>query len=162
MAILINNLEHSGARAICGRYDNRPDALLEILRETQEAERYLNNEALVTIAGALNISRADIHGVVSFYPDYQREAPAGHVVKICMAEACQAVGCEALAAEAEAKFGAKIDGVKSSDGQIGLEAVYCLGNCALGPSVMIDGVLYGRVTPDRLHALLRERSAGEV
>ncbi len=162
MAILINNLEHSVVRAICSRYDNRPDALLEILHETQETEGYLNDETLTTIARALNISRADIHGVVSFYHDYRREAPARHIVKICLAEACQAVGCEVLAAAAEAKFGAKIGGAKSVDRQIGLEAAYCLGNCALGPSVMIDGALYGRVTPDRLTALVKDRSTAEV
>ena len=153
---MINKLEHEGAREICGRHSNQPDALLEILHETQEADGYLSDEALRTIADALNISRAEIHGVVSFYHDYRKSAPARHVVKLCRAEACQAVGSEGLAAQAEKTWNAKTGDV-SADRKIGLEAVYCLGNCALGPAAMIDGELYGRMTPERLEALVAER-----
>lgn len=156
MAALIDKLEHEGARATCGRYGNMPDALLEILHEMQEAEGYLSDEALITIADALNISRAEVHGVVSFYHDYRRKPPAKHVVKLCRAEACQAVGSEVLAAHAEKKWKIKTGDV-DADGNIGLEAVYCLGNCALGPAAMIDGDLHGRVTPERLDALLAGR-----
>lgn len=153
MTALINKLEHEGARAICRRHDNKPDALLEILHQTQEIHECLSDGALRTIADALNISRAEIHGVVSFYHDYRRQAPAHHVVKICRAEACQAVGSEELAAKAEEVLQVKT-GAISDDRRIGIEAVYCLGNCALGPAVMIDGALYGRVTPERLEALV--------
>ena len=156
MAALINRLEHEGARSICGRHNNKPDALLEILHETQEADGFLSEEALRTIADALNISRAEIHGVVSFYHDYRRQAPAHHVVKICRAEACQAVGSEELAAKAEEALQVKT-GAVSDDRRIGIEAVYCLGNCALGPAAMIDGALYGRLTPERLEALVAKR-----
>ncbi len=156
MAALIDKLEHAPARLICGRHDNRPDALLEILHEAQAAEGWLSDDALRTIADALNISRAEIHGVVSFYHDYKREAPAKLAIKLCRAEACQAVGSEALAAYVEKKWNAPSGG-KSADGEIQLEAVYCLGNCALGPSGMIDGELFGRVTPERLDALIEQR-----
>ncbi len=156
MTALINKLEHEGARAICGRHNNKPDALLEILHEAQEFDGYLGDQALRTIAEALNISRAEIHGVVSFYHDYRREPPARHVIKLCRAEACQAVGSEALAAHAEEKWKTPTGGI-SADQKIGLEAVYCLGNCALGPAAMIDGELYGRITPGRLEALVAER-----
>lgn len=156
MTALINNLEHEGARAICGRHGNRPDALLEVLHEIQETDGYLSDEALRTIAEALNISRAEIHGVVSFYHDYRKSAPARYVVMLCRAEACQAVGSEALAAHAEEKWNVKT-GEMSADRKIGLEAVYCLGNCALGPAAMIDGELFGRVTHERLDALVAAR-----
>ncbi len=156
MAALINKLEHEGARAICSRHGNKPEALLEILHKTQQADSYLSDEALRTIADALNISRAEIHGVVSFYHDYRREAPADHIIRICRAEACQAVGSEALAAHAEEKWLTPTGGV-SADRQIGLEAVYCLGNCALGPAAMVDGELHGRVTPERLETLVARR-----
>ncbi len=155
MAALIDKLEHAPARLICGRHDNRPDALLEILHEVQTAEGWLSDDALRTIADALNISRAEIHGVVSFYHDYKRRESAKHCIKLCRAEACQAVGAEALAAHAEKKWNAPTSG-NGADNQIELEAVYCLGNCALGPSAMIDGELFGRVTPERLDALAEQ------
>ncbi len=153
MAALIDKLEHAPARLICGRHDNRPDVLLEILHEVQATEGWLSDDALHTIADALNISRAEIHGVVSFYNDYKREAPAKHCIKLCHAEACQAVGSGALAAHAKNKWNVSTGG-KSADNKIELEAVYCLGNCALGPSAMIDGELIGRVTSERLDALI--------
>ena len=130
---------------ICAGHDDRPDALLEILHETQHEFGYLSNEALVEIADILNISRADIHGIVSFYDDFKREPPTGACVKICRAEACQAVGGEALAKHA------KNTGIESHD-------VYCLGNCALGPAVMIDDKLHGRVDVQKLDALLKEQT----
>ncbi|GJL94185.1 MAG: NADH-quinone oxidoreductase subunit E [Hyphococcus sp.] len=153
MTALINNLHHEGAREVCRAHNDRPDALLEILHETQKADGHLSDEALVTIADALNISRADIHGVVSFYHDYRREEPAQHQIQLCRAEACQAVGSEALAAHAEKKLDVAT-GEKTADNKIGLSAVYCLGNCALGPAAMIDGKLIGRMTPERLDVLI--------
>ena len=129
---------------ICAGYDGRPDALLEILHEVQHAFGYLSREALIEISNAFNISRADIHGIVSFYDDFRREPQTGPCVKICRAEACQAVGGEAVAAHA------KKTGIKTHD-------VYCLGNCALGPAVMIDDELYGRVDTQKLDTLLKAR-----
>ena len=130
---------------ICAGHDDRLDALLEILHDTQHRFGYLSDEVLVEIADILNISRADIHGIVSFYDDFRREPPTGVCLKICRAEACQAVGGEALA------DCAKNRGVESHD-------VYCLGNCALGPAVMIDDELHGRVDAQKLDALLKERT----
>lgn len=130
---------------ICTGYDDRPDALLEILHDTQHKFGYLSNEALVEIADIINISRADIHGIVSFYDDFRREPPTGLCVKICRAEACQAVGGEALAKHVQ-------------DNNMETHDVYCLGNCALGPAVMIDDELYGRVDAQKLDALLKERT----
>ena len=129
---------------ICEVYNNQPDGLIEILHEAQSEFGYLSKDTLTQIAGTLNISRADIHGVVSFYDDFLLAPTDGPCVKICRAEACQAVGGEAVAAHA------KTAGIQTHD-------VYCLGNCALGPAVMIDTDLHGRVTPQKLDALLKER-----
>ena len=134
-----------GIGQICAGHDSRPDALLEILHEVQHAFGYLSKETLTEIADVLNISRADIHGIVSFYDDFRREPQTGPCVKICRAEACQAVGGEVLAAHANKT------GVDSHD-------VYCLGNCALGPAVMIDDELYGRVDAQRFDVLLKGRT----
>ncbi len=131
---------------ICESYANHPSALIEILHEVQHAQGYLSKDALVLIASTLNISRADIHGVVSFYDDFLLAPIDGPCVKICRAEACQAVGGEALAAHA------KTAGIQSHD-------VYCLGNCALGPTVMIDNDLHGRVTPQKLDELMKIKAA---
>ena len=153
MTALIDKLEHRGARNVCAEHGNKPDALLEILHEIQDIDGYLSDEALRTTADALNISRAEIHGVVSFYHDYHREPTGKHAVKICRAEACQAVGSEALAAHAERRLKVKT-GETTGDKQISLQAVYCLGNCALGPAVMIDDDLFGKVTPERFENLV--------
>ena len=131
---------------ICNSYNNQPDALIEILHDVQNEFGYLSKDALVEIAEALNISRADIHGVVSFYDDFRREPSQGICIKVCRAEACQAEGGEDLAHYAQDKYDA------------GIHDVYCLGNCALGPAVLIGDNLYGRVTPERLDVLLKQKS----
>lgn len=123
---------------------------MEILHEVQSEQGYLSTEALRTIADALNISRAEIHGVVSFYHDYKREKQAAQTIKICRAEACQALGANDLIAESEKAFGVKLD---KGGTDVGLEAAYCLGNCALSPAVMIDNNLYGRVDITKLKQL---------
>jgi formate dehydrogenase subunit gamma len=130
-------------------------ALLPILHALQAEFGYIDEAAVPIVADVLNLSRAEVHGVVSFYHDFRR-APAGrHVVKLCRAEACQAAGCEALAARAEAALGIAT-GATTGDGQVTLEAVYCLGLCAVAPSAMIDGRLVGRLDNARLDALLAE------
>jgi len=131
---------------ICAAYNDQPDALIEILHDVQDERGYLSSESLIEIADVLNISRADIHGVVSFYDDFRREPAAGPCIKICRAEACQAVGGEMIATHA------KNTGLKTHN-------VYCLGNCALGPAIMIDDELYGRVNAQKLDALLKEPSS---
>ncbi len=150
MVTLLDNVEDKIARQICAAHGDKPENLLEILHDVQAGAGFLSDAALRTIANVLNITRAEVHGVVSFYHDYKREAGAKLTLKICRAEACQAVGAEALIEQAEKKFGTKL-GAKASD--IALEATYCLGNCALGPAVMIDEKLYGRVDIKRLVAL---------
>lgn len=150
MVTLLNTIEDKAAQSVCQDYGNKPDALLEILHGVQAESGFLSDAALRTIAYQLNISRAEIHGVVSFYHDFRREAAGKQVIKICRAEACQAVGCDDLIADAEKKFGVKLG---DHGGEVELKDVYCLGNCALGPAVMIDDDLYGRVTMKRLEKI---------
>jgi formate dehydrogenase subunit gamma len=129
--------------------------LLPILHAVQAEFGYVPDEALPTIAERLNISRAEVHGVVSFYHDF-RTAPAGrHVVKLCRAEACQAVGADALVTRAEERLGIAMHET-TRDGAVTLEPVFCLGLCACGPAAMIDGRIVGRLDAARLDALLDE------
>ncbi len=157
MVTLLNTIDDPIARDICRDHGDAPDALLEILHSVQNRHGYLTDGALRTIAYSLNISRAEIHGVVSFYHDYKREAGAKVTLKICRAEACQAVGANALISEAESAFGTKL-GAAAKD--IALEAAYCLGNCALGPAVLIGDELYGRVDITKLRSLAASQSEG--
>jgi len=129
--------------------------LLPILHAVQAEFGHVPDEALPAIAQRLNISRAEVHGVVSFYHDF-RTAPAGrHVVKLCRAEACQAMGAEALVARAEERLGIAMHET-TRDGAVTLEPVFCLGLCACGPAAMIDGRIVGRLDAARLDALLDE------
>jgi formate dehydrogenase subunit gamma len=141
-------------RAVCAEMGNRPDALLEILHEVQARLGFVPAETLAPIAAALNLSRAEVHGVFTFYHDF-RDAPAGrHIVKLCRAEACQSVGADALAAAAESVLGTPC-GTTSADGQVTLEAVYCLGNCALGPAALVNGRLHGRLNNNKLTKIVK-------
>jgi formate dehydrogenase subunit gamma len=128
---------------------------LPLLHALQEAFGYIDEAAEPLIAEALNISRAEVHGVVTFYHDF-RHAPAGrHVLKLCRAEACQAAGGDDLAARAEARLGMKM-GSTAADGSVTLEPVYCLGLCSVGPSAMLNGRVVARLDQARLDTLLAE------
>jgi formate dehydrogenase subunit gamma len=129
--------------------------LLPILHALQAAFGYIDRAAEPMIAETLNISRAEVHGVVTFYHDF-REHPAGrHVLKLCRAEACQAAGGEALAAQAEASLGVAF-GQTSADGRVTLEPVYCLGLCSVSPSAMLDGRVIARLDRKKLDVLVAE------
>jgi formate dehydrogenase subunit gamma len=127
--------------------------LLPLLHALQEAFGCVPEAAVPLVAHALNLSRAEVHGVVSFYHDFRRSPPGTHVVKLCQAEACQAMGCRELAEHARERLGVAL-GETTGDGRVTLEAVYCLGLCATAPSAMIDGRVLGRLTPTRLDAAL--------
>jgi formate dehydrogenase subunit gamma len=130
-------------------------ALLPILHALQEEFGYIDEAAEPLIAAALNRSRAEIHGVVTFYHDFRRVPAGRHVLKLCRAEACQAAGGDALAAQASARLGVAL-GETAADGRVTLEPVYCLGLCAVAPSAMIDGRVVGRLDEQRLDALIAE------
>ncbi|MFZ2101849.1 MAG: formate dehydrogenase subunit gamma [Oricola sp.] len=127
--------------------------LLPILHAVQEEYGHVPQDALPVIANKLNLSRAEVHGVMSFYHDF-REQPAGrHVVKICRAEACQSMGSDRIAEHAKGRL--KIGfGETSPDGAVTLEAVYCLGLCACAPAAMVDGRVVGRVDEARIDTIL--------
>jgi formate dehydrogenase subunit gamma len=129
--------------------------LLPILLAVQDEFGHVPDGAIPVIAERLNIGRAEVHGVASFYHDL-RKTPAGkHVVKICRAEACQSMGADDLVAVAEKALGIEMHGT-TADGKITLEPVFCLGLCACGPAAMVDGEPVGRVDAKRLAALLKE------
>lgn len=130
------------------------DQLLPFLHRVQHSFGHVSPAAIRYAAHAFNLSRAEVHGVVTFYGDF-RETPVGRtVVQLCQAEACQAVGCRSLAAHAEHVLGVGL-GHTTADGRIHLESVYCLGNCALGPAVRIGDAVHGRVTPSVFDDLVR-------
>ena len=131
------------AREIAERLKVMEGPLLPILHAFNERFGFVSNEAIVLVADVLNLTRAEVQGVVGFYHDFRREPAGRHVVKVCRAEACQSMGSEALAARLERALGISF-GDTTPDRRVTLEEVYCLGNCALSPNVMIDGELYGR------------------
>lgn len=145
-------------REILHAHEGREGALLPILHDVQAEFGFVDDAMVPPIADALNLSRADVHGVVTFYHDFRR-APAGRrIVRLCAAEACQAAGGRALASHAEAILGLAM-GASSGDGAATLEPVYCLGLCSVAPAAMVDGRLHGRLSPERLETLLSSGDA---
>ncbi|WP_422370006.1 formate dehydrogenase subunit gamma [Hoeflea sp.] len=140
--------------AIVARLKPLEGPLLPILHEVQEAFGHVPRQALPVIADGLNLSRAEVHGVVSFYHDY-REAPAGrHVIKVCRAEACQSMGGDDLAERLLGVLG--LDWHETSnDGAVTVEPVYCLGLCACAPAALVDGEVIGRLDAGRIDELAR-------
>jgi formate dehydrogenase subunit gamma len=141
--------------AAIGQWRDAPGALLPILHAIQDDLGYIPQAAVALIAHELNLSRAEVHGMLSFYHYFRTEPSGRHVVYVCRAEACQSMGARALEEHARKRLGVDFHGT-SADGEFTLEPVYCLGNCACSPSVMIDKSLHGRVDAERFDALLVE------
>jgi formate dehydrogenase subunit gamma len=142
------------ARLIEERRD-RPGVALPILRALQECFGYVDKAAISLIAEALNVSKAEVHGIVSFYHDFRHAPVDGDVLKLCRAESCQAMGCEDLVAHLAAEHGIEPD--KSSPGApLHVETVYCLGNCALSPAALLNGDPVGRLNRDRIDRIVRD------
>jgi formate dehydrogenase subunit gamma len=133
------------------RQDDGP--ALPILHALQDTFGYVPGEVVPLIAEALNLSRADVHGIVTFYHDFRREPPGRHVLKLCRAEACQSMGGEKLADEIQKSLGAAF-GETTRDGAVTVEPVFCLGMCACAPAAMIDGKPVARLDRDKLEKLL--------
>jgi formate dehydrogenase subunit gamma len=145
----------SRTTAIIEEFKGLEGPLLPILHEIQEEFGYVPAESLPVIAEALNISRAEVHGVVTFYHDY-RSHPAGrHVLKLCRAEACQSMGGDAIAAQIKQRLGIGFHET-AKDGSVTIEPVYCLGLCACAPSAMLDGEVIGRLDADRIDEIIAE------
>ena len=134
--------------AIVSRLKDVPGALLPILHAIQDAFGYVPPAAVPIIADGLNLSRADVHGVISFYHYFRETPPGRHTIRLCRAEACQSMNQRTLETYAKARLGIDFHQT-TADGAFSFEPVYCLGNCACAPSMLIDTELYGRVTPER-------------
>ncbi len=132
--------------------------MMPILHAVVETFGFVPQEAVPVIAKALNLSRAEVHGVVTFYHDFRREPAGQHVLKMCRAEACQSMGCEPLVKHVEDRLGIKC-GETSADGRVTLEPIYCLGLCATAPSAMLDGKIVGRLNAAKLDKLLKGAGA---
>jgi len=143
------------AERIVAAHATEDGAMLPILHALQEIFGYVPEAAVPLVADALNLSRAEVHGVVSFYHHFRRSQSGRHVLKLCRAEACQSMGADKLAACARSRLGVEW-GETTSDGRLTLEAVFCLGLCATAPSAMIDGKLVGRMNEASLTRLLAE------
>src|SRR5262245_7554968 len=138
-----------------------PGALLPVLHAIQDALGFIPPSAVPRVAHALNLSQADVHGVITFYHDFRSSPPGRHVLKLCRAEACQSMGSEALASHLLRRLGIEWKET-SRDGALTIEPVYCLGNCALSPAIMLDGKLRGRVTAEVLDGVIEAcRRGGE-
>lgn len=140
-------------KAVIDRHAERSGALLPILHGLQDALGCVPEQAVPLIAQALNLSRAEVHGVVTFYHDYRRLPPGRHVLKLCQAEACQAMGARPLATHVEARLGVKL-GDTTPDRRVTVEPIYCLGLCATAPSAMLDGRPIGRASMAKLDRAL--------
>lgn len=135
-----------------------PGAALPILHALQEAFGYIPAEAVPLVADALVLSRAEVVGILNFYHDFHQQPVGTHVLRVCRAEACQSMGCEALVTYLQERLGIGM-GETAPDGSITLETVYCLGNCALSPAILVDRRLFGRVSLDRADRVLQDLGA---
>ena len=145
-------IDRGSVALIAQRFEARPEMLVQILQAIVTEHGWVSGDVIRQLADILNLSRADVHGVVEYYHDFRTTPPGDHIIKICQAEACQAMGSRDLTRHADS----------SIDSDTTLEPVYCLGNCACAPAVMVNGKTYGRVSAkrfDTLVAALREKSS---
>lgn len=140
------------ASDIIAGFDARPEMLVQILHGFVDRFGWISEEAIRQLARELNVSRADVHGVVSYYHDFRTTPPGKHIVKVCAAEACQAMGARQLEAHARQRL---------QDEDVTVEPVYCLGNCACSPAVMVDGKTYGRVSAERFDQIMGGIGGGD-
>jgi len=145
--------QRAAVLGVVARLRDLPGALLPVLHGVQDALGYVPAGAVALIASELNLSRAEVHGVVTFYHWFRTEKPGKQVLQLCRAEACQALGAGALERHVKHKLGVDFHGT-TADGRYTLEPVYCLGNCACGPSLMLDEELHGRVSVESFDALV--------
>jgi len=153
----MNQLEwdKNAVSAVIDGLKEKPGALLPILHGIQDTLGYIPPDSVPMIASALNLSRAEVHGVITFYHYFRETPPGKHTIHLCRAESCQSKNAAGLEAHAKAKLG--IDYHETTqDGAFSLEPVYCLGNCACSPAMSINGEVYGRVTPERFDEILNE------
>jgi formate dehydrogenase subunit gamma len=141
--------------ALVSQHAARPGALLPVLHAVQKEFGYIPRESVAEIAEGLSLSRAEVHGVISFYHDFHSEPRGDKTIHLCRAEACQAMGSQALEEHVKQRLGVDYGGT-TADGRFTLEPVYCLGNCACSPSIRIGDEVHARVSPGRFDKLLDE------
>jgi formate dehydrogenase subunit gamma len=151
-----NEIERAAVESALQRFGQEPGPLLVVLHAVQDHLGYIPTTSIPAIAERLNLSRAEVHGVLTFYHHFRTHPQGRRVVQICRAEACQARGGEALEAHAKKSLGVDYHGT-TPDGGTTLEAIYCMGNCATGPSIRIDGKLHSHVTAARFDKLMATR-----
>ncbi len=137
-------IDKDSVESIARSFDNRPEMLVQILVGIVNRHGWVSEDVIHQLANILNLSRADVHGVVEYYHDFRTEPPGNHIIKVCEAEACQSMGSRDLAAHAR----------EALDDDVTLEPVYCLGNCACAPAVMVDSKTHGRVDASRFDTLV--------
>lgn len=140
------------ATDVVQEFKDQPGALISAMHKLQETFGYVDEAAMPMLAKLFNVSRAEVHGVASFYHDFRRSKPGRYTIRVCQAEACQSMGSEALSAEITKQLGCGFHET-TADGNFTLEKVYCLGNCACSPNIMVDKQTYGRVTADSFKKL---------
>jgi formate dehydrogenase subunit gamma len=154
-------MDRGRVEAIVERHAQRPGAMLPILHDVQGDLGYIPDEAIEVIAHGLNLSRAEVFGVVTFYADFRRTPPGKHVVQVCRGEACQAMGGRELEGHACQHLGCDFHGT-SPDGTVSLEPVFCLGNCACSPSIRVGDEIYGRMDNQQFNELVQELREGRA
>jgi formate dehydrogenase subunit gamma len=155
----LNTEENVAVATAIATHQAEPGGLLPLLHALQDSLGYVPSSALPTIGKAMNLSRAEVHGVVTFYPHFRQTAAGRHVIRICQAEACQSMGADELTRHAILKLGIDLH-ESSGDGRYTLEPVYCLGNCACSPAMMIGDDLHGRVDADSFDRIVGELDHG--
>lgn len=155
-----NGFDPATVEAIAARLRERPGALMLILHEVQDRFGYIPRDSVPIIAHALNLTRAEVHGVVSFYHDFRHQPPGRNVIRLCRAESCQAMGAVALADHVRGRLGVDF-GETTPDGAFTLEAVYCLGNCGCSPAMMFNEEPHGRVSSAGFDELLAGVKEGD-
>lgn len=140
------------------RWKGVPGGLMPLLHDAQAEFGYVPPEAIPAIARAFDLSRAEVHGVVTFYHDFRLTPPPRHRIQICQAESCQAMGSRALTAHVESRLGCDV-GEERADGMWSVEPIYCLGLCAMSPSLMLDGEVHARVTAERVDQIIADSEA---
>jgi formate dehydrogenase subunit gamma len=145
--------QETAVKRIVAELKHRPGPLLEVLHAIQDTLGCVPEAVVAPVAEGLNLSRAEVHGVISFYHHFRRTPAGAHTVSLCQAEACRSMGAVALAEHARQRLGVDFHQT-TADGRFTLEPIYCLGNCACSPAAMIDGKLHGRLTPERFDELI--------
>lgn len=157
----VSNWDHQAVTAIIDNLKNKPGALMPILHGIQDSQSFVPEGAVSQIADALKLSRAEVHGVISFYHHFRTTPPGRHQLQICRAEACQSMGSRELEAHAKQRLGIDYHGT-TADGEISLDPVYCLGNCACSPSIRVGDEIMGRMSPDKLDQLIDNLTTNPV